>query len=150
MAWIKKRKMLYYSNFVWEQNYYRMLGSALSRDSRFSRLGTETPRLSVWVSSRNRSRYRNSGLRSLGISLGTETQIIKVSESEPESWFKEGPLFLNFNPFFLTKSALFIKKNRPFQVKISGIGIEIARLSAIIQEPDSEPESMFRISYSYI
>ena len=58
------------------------------RDSRFSRLGTETPRLSVWVSSWNQTRYPNSGLRSLGVSLGSETQIIKVSESEPESWFK--------------------------------------------------------------
>ena len=52
-----------------------------SRDSRFSRLGTETPRLSVQVSSRNRTRYRNSGLRSLRIGLGTETQTFQVSDS---------------------------------------------------------------------
>ena len=57
----------------------------ISRDSRFSRLGTETPRLSVQVSTRNRNRYRNSVLRSLGIGLGTETLTFQVSESEPES-----------------------------------------------------------------
>ena len=53
------------------------------RDSRFSRLGTETPRLSVQVSSQNRN--WNSGLKSLGIGLGTETLTFLVSESEPES-----------------------------------------------------------------
>ena len=40
------------------------LSSTETRDSRFSRLGTETPRLSVWVSSRNRTRQRQLGSHS--------------------------------------------------------------------------------------
>ena len=56
-----------------------------TKDFKFSRLGTETPRLSVEVLSRNRNRYRNPGLKSLEIGLGTETQTFQVSESEPES-----------------------------------------------------------------
>ena len=52
------------------------------RDSRFSRLRTETPRLSVQVSSQKQTRYPNLGLKSLRISLGTETQTFQVLESE--------------------------------------------------------------------
>ena len=67
-------------------------GELSSRDSRFSRLGTETRRLSVQVSSRNRNQYQNPGLKSVRIGLGTETQTcspslgiqtFQVSESEP-------------------------------------------------------------------
>ena len=43
-------------------------------------LGTETQRLSVQVSSRNRNPYRNPGLKSLWIVLGTQTY--QVSESD--------------------------------------------------------------------
>ena len=45
-------------------------------DSRFSRLGTETPRLSVRVLSRNRTRNRLQAKRGLRISLRTESMIL--------------------------------------------------------------------------
>ena len=76
------------------QNAHRFLCESKSenkiphgRDSRFSRLGTETPRLSVQVSSRNRTRNRLQAKRGLGISLGTETMKLQVSVSEPESGY---------------------------------------------------------------
>ena len=69
-----------------------------NRASRFSRLGTETPRLSVWVSPRNRTRYRNSCIRSLGIGLGTETQIISLRIGIDIKW---GHIFFSILTPFL-------------------------------------------------
>ena len=73
------------SVFVVEQLRFHVKPHTHGRDSQFSRLGTETLRVSVQVSSRNRNRYRNPGLKGLGIGLGTKTQTFQVSESEPES-----------------------------------------------------------------
>ena len=54
---------------------------------RFSVLSSS--RLSVHVSSRNQN--RTSGLKSLGIGIGTETQTLQVSEMGPESkaWYSK-------------------------------------------------------------
>ena len=80
------------------QQYYNPL---YIRDSRFSRLGTKTPRFSVQVSSLNRNRYRNPGLKRIGIGLGTETQTFQVSESEPESKFRSRIFLLIATPVLL-------------------------------------------------
>ena len=90
------------------------------RDSRFSRLGTETPRLSVQVLSRNWSRNRKSDIPSLGIGTGTKTQTFQVSESEPESKSQtfqvsvsEPETKFNALKYFLQLQALFDLK-QPF------------------------------------
>ena len=108
---------------------------APGRYSRFSRLGTETPRLSVQVSSRNRNRNRLQAKRGLGISLGTETMKLLVSVSEPESGYTASSMKTPKKCFFTVKNCLF-----------SGIGTEMPRLSVVILESDLESELMFRIS----
>ena len=54
-----------------------------NRDSRFSRLGTETPRLSVQDSSRSRNRNRNFKDFRPGIGIGIE--LFSILEPEPVS-----------------------------------------------------------------
>ena len=58
------------------------------RDSRFSRLGTETPRLSVKDSSRSRNRTRIFKDFRTGIGLGIKLSIILEPEPVSESDFE--------------------------------------------------------------
>ena len=123
-------KLLTFCVFVYERSSFRHEAYKLlenyqalhwCRDSRFSRLGIETPRLSVQVSSqnrswnrksdipslgsepepklrhsksRNRNRNRKSDILSLGIRTGIESQTFQVSESEPESKYSVSRVFL--------------------------------------------------------
>ena len=96
------------------------------RDSRFSRLGTETPRLSVQVSSRNRTRNRLQAKRGLGISLGTETMKLQVSVSEPESGYTASCMKPPKKYFFTVKNCLFSRnRNRNAETLGSHPGIRI-------------------------
>ena len=96
------------------------------RDSRFSRLGTETPRLSVQVSSRNRTRNRLQAKRGLGISLGTETMKLQVSVSEPESGYSASCMKTPKKYFFTVKNCLFSRnRNRNAETLGSHPGIGI-------------------------
>ena len=83
------------------------------RDSRFSRLGTETPRLSVQVSSRNRTRNRLQAKRGLGISLGTETMKLQVSVSEPESGYTASSMKTPKKVLLYGKKLSFFPESEP-------------------------------------
>ena len=129
------------------------------RDSRFSRLGTETPRLSVQVSSRNRTRNRLQAKRGLGISLGTETMKLQVSVSEPESGYTASSMKTPQKVLLYGKKLSFFPesepkcrdsrqsswnrnrtRNRCLGYPRLGIGLGIGL--QVILDSESEPESM--------
>ena len=103
---------------------------------------------------------RNRNTETLGLSLVSEPDSVskfrpeesrnqsrnRNSDNQSRNHGLKKALYFSISTPFFSQKVPFLFKNRPFQVKISGIGIEKARLSVIIQKPDSEPESMFRIS----